>query len=215
MVINVHAFKIRVLFTSANNLKLFLVADKPVTETNRDAGREEAVTDADRASEVDVECSGRQAEVPLRGSDESMYILYIWSAICILYLLLDIFTAIFSLFLSPLPLHLFLYPSLMHAKYSVYTLYSVLYLLSGWFFIQLYSSKCQQIFPTTQQFRKAVRLSHACRTVYNYLRPRTVPCEDLGISASENIRIYTVSLLSCPRTRQLSRDVSTDADFSM
>jgi len=138
VVINVHAFKIRVLFTSANNLRLFLLADKPVTETNRDAGREEAVTDANRASEVDVECSGRQGEVPLRGSHESMYILYIWSAICILYLLLDIFTAIFSLFLSPLPPHLFLYPSLMHAtKYSVYILYSLLYLLSGWLFLQM------------------------------------------------------------------------------
>jgi hypothetical protein len=71
------------------------------------------------------------------------------------------------------------------------------------------------IFPTTQQFRKAVMLSHAGRTVFDYLRPRTIPFGDLGVSASENIRIYTVSLLSCPWTRQLSRDVSADAGFSM
>jgi hypothetical protein len=52
----------------------YLFTDKLVMEANRDAGREEAMTDADRASEVDVECTGRQAEVPLRGTDESMYL---------------------------------------------------------------------------------------------------------------------------------------------
>ena len=75
VIINVHAFKIRILFTSTNNFKLFLITDKLVSETNRAVGREEAVTDADRASEGDVECTGPQAAVPLRGSDESMYIL--------------------------------------------------------------------------------------------------------------------------------------------
>ena len=75
VIINVHAFKIRILFTSTNNFKLFLITDKLVSETNRAVGREEAVTDADRASEGDVECTGHQAAVPLRGSDESMYIL--------------------------------------------------------------------------------------------------------------------------------------------
>ena len=157
VVINVRAFKIRVLFGSPTNFKLFLITDKLVAETNRDVGREEAVTDADRASEGDVECTERQAEVPLRGSDESMYILYIWSTICLLYFLLDIFTAVFSLLLYP-PLPVFsLYPFLMlGTAYSVYILYSVLYLLSGWFFIQLYSSKCQQFFPTTQQFLTTV-----------------------------------------------------------
>jgi hypothetical protein len=59
-----------------------------VSETNRAVGIEEAVTDADRASEGDVELTGRQAALPLRGSDESMYILYIWSTICIPYFLL-------------------------------------------------------------------------------------------------------------------------------
>jgi len=113
VIVYVRAFKIRILFTSTNSLKLFLVTDKPVAETNRDVGREEAVTDADRASEGGVECTERQAEVLLLGSDDSMYILYIWSIICMLYFLLDIFTAVFSLFLSPPPPHLFLYPFLM------------------------------------------------------------------------------------------------------
>ena len=103
MIINIHAFNIRILFTSTNNLKLFLVTDKPVTETNRDAGSEGAVTDTDRASEGGVECAGRQTELPLLGSDNSMYILYTWSIICILYFLLDICTTVFSLFLSPPP----------------------------------------------------------------------------------------------------------------
>ena len=177
VIINVHTFKIRVLFRSTNNFKLFLITDKLVTEKNRDAGREESVTDADRASEGDVECTGRPAEVPLRGSDESMYILYIWPTTCILYFLLAIFTAVFSFHLSPpLPL-LSLYPFLMFGtEYSVYILYSILYLLSGWFFIQLYSSKCQHFFPTTQQFLTAVMLLQTFRIVYNFkvCHPRCV-----------------------------------------
>jgi hypothetical protein len=69
-------------YLSQLNFKLFLITDKPgVTEKNRDVGREEAVTDADRASDGDVECTERQTEVPLLGSDESMYTLYIWSTI--------------------------------------------------------------------------------------------------------------------------------------
>jgi hypothetical protein len=98
-------------------------------------------------------------------------------------------------------------------EYSVYILYSLLCLLFGWFFIQLYSSKCQHSFPTTQQFLKAVMFSHAVRTVYDCLRPQKIPFGELGVSASENIGIYTVSLLSCPRTRKLSWDISADADF--
>ena len=138
-----------------------------------------------------------------------------WSTIRVLYFLLDIFTAVFSLFLPPpIPL-LSLYPFLTLAtEYSVYTLYSFLYMLFGWFFTQLaYPSKCQQFFPTTQKFRKAVMFSPAVRTVYDYLRPKTIPFGEHGVSASEHIRIYAVSLLSCPRTRILSRDVSADADF--
>jgi hypothetical protein len=97
--------------------------------------------------------------------------------------------------------------------YSVYILHSLLYLLFGWFFTQLYSSKCQQCFPTRQKFRKALMFPHAVRTVYDYLRPKTILSGEAVVSASENFRIYTVSLLSCPRTRQLSRDVSADAEF--
>ena len=206
MIINVHAFKIRVLFTSADNFKLFLVTDKPVTETNLDVGREEAVTEADRASEGDVECTGRQAEVPLLGSDESMYILYIWSTICIHYFFLDIFTSVFSLFLSPPHPHLFLYPFLMlSTDCSVCILYSLLYLLSGWVFTQL-SSQCQKFFPTTKQFLTAVMLSQILGTFNDYLRPQTIPSADLMVSASENSQIYTVSLLSCPQSRKMSQD---------
>lgn len=214
VIINVHAFNIRILFTSTNNLKLFIVTDKPVTETNRGVGREEAVTDVDRLSEGGVECTGRQAEVPLLGSDDSMYIIYqIWSIICILYFLLDIFTAVFSLFPSPPPPHLFLYPFLMlGTQYSVYILYSVLCLLSGWFFTQLYSSQSQQFFSTTKQFLTAVMLSQTLGTINDYLRPQTIPFADLRVSARENIQIYTVSLLWCPRTRKLSRDISAEAD---
>ena len=54
-------------------------------------------------------------------------------------------------------------------------------------------------------------LSHAYRTVYDCLRQQTIPSAYLRVSVIEIIRIYTVSVLSRPRTRQLSRDVSADA----
>ena len=70
-----------------------------------------------------------------------------------------------------------------------------------------------QFFPTTKQFLTAVMLSQTLGTINDYLRPQTIPLADLRVSASENIQIYTVSLLSCPRTQKLSRDVSAEADF--
>ena len=212
VIINVRTLKFGVWFTLTENFKLFLVTDKSVTETNRDVGREESLTDVDGASEGDVQRSLRQAEMPLLSSDESMYILYIWSTIYILYFLLYTFTTVFSLFLSPLPPLLSLYPFL-NAQYWVVRIYFVF--LSVICCLDNFANSCIPPYVNISLLHSclctAEMLSHAYRTVYDCLRQQTIPSAYLRVSVVEIIRIYTVSVLSRPRTRQLSRDVSADA----
>jgi hypothetical protein len=85
VITNVHAFNIRVLHVFTQILKLFFIIDKPVMETNCDVRRDETVVDADQGSEGHVGGPGHQAEGPLRVSDGSMYLLYIWSPSRVLY----------------------------------------------------------------------------------------------------------------------------------